>query len=247
MNNKVCFIISHKYFRGYPSFLSYYLDNIQRLYPEALTIVVDNNSVYAEDIFRPLRERDNVVFLANDIECKFEIGAYQVGFKYITDNNLTEEYSYYMCTQDNFVLKNKFDFDAMESLAFPIATMPPDHHHRGLANAILNHLGLEHHWDKIGFCWCSSFAVHNSKLPQLIEWFGNIPPITERIWSEASERYLARLLWELNDKKECGSIDGDARTLPQRHYDCWTVDILAPTTSHFVKKVQQKNEHTRDR
>jgi hypothetical protein len=49
----------------------------------------------------------------------------------------------------------------------------------------------------------------------------------------------------LNEFKN-NDIDGDIRTLKDRHYYCWTVDPFMSATSFFVKKVQQKNENTQD-
>jgi len=46
------FIIAHKYVRGYTSYIEYYVNNIQTHYPEALTIVVDNNSEHIDDILQ---------------------------------------------------------------------------------------------------------------------------------------------------------------------------------------------------
>lgn len=246
MHNKVCFIIAHKYYRGYESYLKYYIENIQSLYPEALTIVVDNNSLHPEDVFEPLRSKSNVVFLSNDIECKFELGAYQVGIKHLIDNNLLGQYSFCIFTQDNFVLKNKYDFEQSTSFALPINSMHADGHAKDVCNTVLNKLGMNDNWDKVNFCWCSSFVVANHKVEQLYGWLKQI--VQKVRWdSEGAERYLARLLWELNERRDCGSIDGDCRELPGKHYDCWKVNIYDPATTHFVKKVQQKNENTRDR
>lgn len=248
MSNKVCFIIAHKYYRGYQSFLQHYLENIKKFYPEALTIVVDNNSKYPEDVFAPLRSLSNVVFLINEDESKFELGAYKVGARYIINNDLLSQYSYFIFTQDNFVLKNFFDFDALlerQTYALPINSMSPDNNYMNVCQQVLGPLGLFDNWHNIKFCWCNSFAVAGKKLEQM---YGYLKTIVQRTRgdSEGSERYLARLLWELNDRRDCGDIDGDCRDLPQRHYNCWTVDVLGDTSSHFVKRVQQKNEHTKD-
>jgi len=247
--NKVCFIIANKYVRGYKSYLKYYIGNIQELYPEALTVVVDNNSKYKEDIFSDLKDLENVVLLDNNIDSKFELGAYQVGLRYIVENNLVNEYSYYIFTQDNFVLKNKYDFNEMYSnqiYARPINSMYADGECRDVVIPVMEKLQMNNNWDKVNFCWCSSFVVANNKILQLYEYLKQIV-VTCRWESCAGERYLARILWELNEHKDCGDIDGSASDLSLRHYDTWNVDITAPATSFFVKEVQQKNENTVDK
>ncbi len=249
MSNKVCFVISHKYYRGYESYLKHYISNIQTFYPDALTIIVDNNSKYPEDVFADLRGLDKIVILTNDIESKFEMGAYTIGLKHIIENNLTQDYSYYIFTQDNFVLKNRYDFDKLiksETYALPINSMHADGHAMDVCIDVLNKIGLNDNWDKINFCWCNSFIIASKKIQQL---YGYLKTIVQkrRHESEASERYLARILWELNERRHCGSIDGNCIELPSKHYDCWRVNIYDNATTYFVKRVQQKNEHTVDK
>ena len=48
--NKLCFIISHKYYKSYKSFIKYYVDNIKKFYPNSFILIVDNNSENLEDI-----------------------------------------------------------------------------------------------------------------------------------------------------------------------------------------------------
>jgi hypothetical protein len=246
---KPAFIIAHKYFRGYTSYLKYYINNIQMLYPEALTIVVDNNSQHKEDIFSEIEGLENVVLLENNIDSKFELGAYQVGLRYIVENNLVDEYQYYIFTQDNFVLKNKYDFNEMHSTktyARPLVSFYPDGECASVVVPIMEKLKMNNNWDKVNFCWCSSFIVATNKVLQLYKYLKQIV-VTCRWESCAGERYLARILWELNEQKDCGDIDGSAADLAVRHYDTWNVDMFAPSTSFFVKEVQQKNEHTVDK
>jgi len=248
MEKKSVFIIAHKYFRGYPSYLSHYIDNIISFYGDrSLILIVDNNSNYPEEVFNSITKRDNIIFLTNDIECKFELGAYQVGLRYILENKLLDECEYFVCTQDNFILKNKLDFNNMlESsiYACPINSYLPDGACKDVCDNVLSMLNRNDNLDKITFCWCSSFIVHRTKVESLYEMLKQIV-IKVRWESSASERYLARLLWELNDFKN-NDIDGDIRDLEQNHYDCWTVDPIADSTSFFVKRVQQKNENTKD-
>lgn len=247
--NNICFIIAHKYFRGYESYLKYYIDNIQAIYPEALTVVVDNNSKYKDDIFSQFENLENVVLLDNNSDSKFELGAYRVGLKHILDNNLNNDYEYFVFTQDNFVLKNKYDFKAMKDescFARPINSMYADGEITDVVIPVMTKLGLNDSWDKVNFCWCSSFIVEKTKIEQLYNYLDQIKVIS-RWESCAGERYLARILWELNEHNDCGDIDGNQSDLPVRHYDTWNVNVFAPSTSYFVKKVQQKNENTVDK
>lgn len=245
---KPVFIIAHKYFRGYQSYLKHYVENILDFYGDnCYIVIVDNNSNYPEDIFQTLPNKNNIKILINEIESKFELGAYQVGIKYIIENNLLEKYDYYVCTQDNFIMKNRLDFDSLfenSVYACPINSYYQDHGHYDLTTRILNDLELNDNLDKVTFCWCCSFIVHKDKINQLYDYLKKII-IRVRRDSEAAERYLARILWELNEHKN-NDIDGDIRTLEERHYYCWTVDPFMPATSFFVKKVQQKNENTKD-
>jgi hypothetical protein len=256
--NKPIFIIAHKYYRGYESYVEYYINNIKKFYEEALVIIVDNNSTYVEDIFSNLRKYDNVILLENNIDCKFEIGAYRVGLKYVIDNNLLNEYSYVVLTQDTFILKNKLDFNLLNEqniTAAPINSFTMDDIFKDIRDEILIKLGLFNNLDKITFCWCCSFIVSTTKIEQLLNYFKDII-ITTRDESGAAERYLARILWELNDYKN-NDIDGDMAALkyswngkinPSPKYDCHNVNIYdEKITTYFVKKTQQKTERTNDK
>lgn len=243
-----CFIIAHKYFRGYTSYLQYYVETIQNLYPDALTVIVDNNSLYKDDVFSLVKDKENVVLLDNNSDSKFELGAYGVGARHILDNGLKEKYSHYVFVQDTFVLKNRYDFEQMqkqECYARPINSMYADGECSDVVIPVMTKLGMNDNWDKVNFCWCSSFVVDQRKLQQLSSYLSDIK-VTCRWESCAGERYLARILWELNEHKDCGDIDGSCADLAVRHYDTWNVNVFAPATSFFVKQVQQKNENTVD-
>jgi hypothetical protein len=247
-NYKVCFIIAHKYFRGWESYLNYYVNNIFEYYESPLVVIVDNNSKYKDDIFQSLDKKNDVVLLDNDIESKFEMGAYQVGLKYIVEKNLQNEYDYVVLTQDNFILNKKLDFNNLienNIHACPINSYYPDGEFKGICDSVLNSIGMNDNLDKLTFCWCVSFIIGKKNTVRMYEITKKIKQ-TVRAESCASERYLARILWELNDYKN-NDIDGDIRDLRNK-YDCWTVDPYNKNIdSFFIKKVQQKNEHTIDK
>jgi hypothetical protein len=255
--NKVIFIIAQKYFRGYESYVEYYINNIQKYYDESLTIVVDNNSLHKEDIFQKLRNRENVVLLDNNIDCKFEIGAYTVGLNYLIEKNLLNKYDYLVFTQDTFILNKRLDFnDLFEKsiTACPINSYFQDGFADHISHQILNKLGLLNNLDKITFCWCNSFIVSASKCKKLFDYLKQIK-MTTRTESCASERYLARILYELNNFKN-NDIDGDIRYLGKHwdnkinsnpKYDCQTVNPYDKNiNSYFIKRTQHKTERTKD-
>jgi len=244
---KPCFIIAHKYFRGHESYTEYYIQNILNFYEDALIVVVDNNSVYKDDIFDDLKKYKNVVLLDNDIESKFELGAYRVGISYLVDNDLLDTYDYCIFTQDNFIIKNYLDFEALHQntvKACQINTMKNDWERFEVCRDVLGRLNLLNNLEHSHLCWCCSFICATEKVRQLGNYLSQIV-MTTRYQSTAAERYLGRIILELNDGRPF-SIDGDIMTdLP---YDCWTVDLRAPIEGCvFAKTVQQKNECTVDK
>jgi hypothetical protein len=248
-NNKVCFIIAHKYFRGYPSYLKLYTERIFNHYPNALVIVVDNNSVYKDDIFSTLNPALNIVLLDNNIESKFELGAYQVGLSHLIDKGLTGDYRYIALTQDNFILNKRLDYNILvrdNVKACTINSYYQDEACNDVCDPILNSLGMNDNKDKITFCWCSSFIIANENIHKL---YDILKTIVQKVrWDSCgAERYLARILWELNNFTNY-DLDGDIRELAKVKYDCWTVDPYSDTiNSYFIKRVQQKTEKTVDR
>lgn len=240
----ICFIISHKYYRTHPSYIKLYVDNIQKFYSQSLILICDNNSKYFSDIKELLKNYNNIIFIDNNSNCKFEIGAYKCGINYILNNNILDKYEYYVFTQDNFIIKNKYDFNNLiinNVYACPINSWHQDGVYKEISDAVLANIGLLDNLDKITFCWCNSFILHKSKIIPFLDFTKNIV-ITIRPQSEASERYLARILYELNEHKNF-DIDG---VLSELKYNCWDVDLNSNINNFFVKKLQQKNETTPD-
>ncbi len=255
--NNVIFIISHKYYRGYESYLKYYINNIFSFYSNALIIIVDNNSSHKEDIINSIEKNDKIVFLDNNIDSKFELGAYQVGLNYLVDNNLFNNYNYLIFTQDTFIIKNRYDFNTLYDnniYACPINgceqndSISMDYsgihkNHLDIQQRILSTLGLNDRLDEVSFCWCNSFIIESSKVEQLLNYLKKII-IRDRTESCASERYMARIIYELNNYKNY-DIDGDIRVL-NRFYDCHSVNVYSKVDSFFVKRAQQKTENTKN-
>lgn len=248
--NNLCFIISHRYYRNYQSYIKYYVDNINIFYKNSLILIIDNNSKYLDDIKTLLNNYTNVIILVNNTECKFEIGAYKVGINYIINNNLLENYDYYIFTQDNFILKNKFDFNILlnnntKACALNTFTKGKEEYYNEITLNILRKINLENRIDELTLCWCCSFILNKSIVIDFLNITKDII-ITYRTESCFSERYLSGILYYLNNYIMT-SIDGDIE-LHNLKYNCWTVNLIEDNIPErfFVKKVQQKNEHTLD-
>ena len=102
MDISLCFIISCKVYKNYKSHLLFYVNNIKAFYPEAIILLVDNNSLYGKEFYKQFQDIKNVICLENTNESKFEVGAYNFGIEYIINNNL--HFDYYVFTQDTMVL-----------------------------------------------------------------------------------------------------------------------------------------------
>lgn len=249
--NNVCFIISTKYYRNYPSYLKLYVDNITKFYTKSFIIIVDNNSKYIDDIKPILSNYNNLVILDNDTSCKFELGAYKVGIQYIINNNISENYEYFIFSQDTFILKNNYNFNNLLTqniYACPLTTGNHSFWNRThevstihLFQNIIQNINLQNIIQNMPICWCNSFILHKTK----IQLFLNITlhiNITKRIESELSERYFGAILYILNNNKIYG-----IHNMNHLSYDCWTVNLINDNVKEYwVKKVQQKNENTVD-
>ena len=240
--DKLVFIIAQKYYRNYPSYIEYYINNIQTYYPNSLVIVVDNNSTHKDDIFSVIKDKNNIILLENNIECKFEIGAYRVAMEYMSNKKIIDEYDYFIFTQDNFILKNKFNFNVLKEknvTSCPLVSLPNDWEFWQICEQVLNKLDLNNRLHETRLCWCSSFILEKNNVTRMLDFFKNIT-IIDRVGSMASERYLGRLLWELNNHSHF-DIDGDVNNLS---YYCHTVDAYSEINNFFCKISQQKNERT---
>ena len=238
--NKVCFIIAHKYFRGYESYLKYYLENIRKFYPEALAIVVDNNSIYKKDVFDQIKNINNVVLLDNDITSKFELGAFTRGVRYLSNKDIINKYEYFIFTQDTYILKNKYDFTKHKDKACPINASVHGPELLTLKyDEVQGFTKIDPPHHVIKQVWCSSFVLHRSKVLSFFEILKDIKVIT-RVDSEDAERYISAVLYYLNDNK-ISDIDSYLR------YSPWTDDPMhMKVDNYFMKKLQQKTQNTED-
>jgi hypothetical protein len=245
---KLCFIISHKYYRNYESYIEYYIENIQKLYPNSLCIIVDNNSTYIEDIIKRLSRFKNTVILTNVSLCKFELGAYKTGIYYLLQQNILKNYDYIIFSQDTFVLKNKFDFNIMKNnniYGMSFGCGPSGSYLCGLdsdhSQEVLKRVNLSNNKNELTVCWACSFILNESKILEFLDITKNIL-ITNRVESEYSERYFDAILYYFNGNKRFSMND-----ISKLSYDCWKINIIEDDViEYFAKRVQQKTEKTVD-
>ena len=253
---KLCFVISHRYYRNYISYIQYYVDNIQKFYTDSLIIIVDNNSLYINDIIGKFKTYNNIVILSNTTQCKFELGAYKVGINFLLEQKLLDNYDYIIFSQDNFVLKNKYDFNSMKDnniLAMSFARGQNGNHHYGNhhydcfhsepSQKILQRLNLLESINIFSVCWCNSFILHTSKILEFLDITQDII-ITIRRESECSERYLDAIIFYLNNNKNytMNYIEGGCLS-----YNCWNINLLEDNViEYFAKRIQHKTETTED-
>ena len=254
-NYKVCFIIANKYIKGYVSFVDYYIENINKFYKDSLILIVDNNSVYFDEFLEKIKKvnHNHTIVLINNSECKFELGAYKFGMKFLIQNNLLDKYDYYICTQDTHVLTNKFDFNnfiANETFACPIKTFINDTFNRHshtfntpLVELILNRLNLQNNINDLRLCWVNSFVIHKSKIEEFLHITNDIITINKYHSCEC-ERFLSPILYKLNNYKN--SAIEDIYTQDEIG-PLWNIDIPNIKTNHFfTKRLTNKNESTVD-
>jgi hypothetical protein len=250
-NYRLCFIISHKYYRNYTSYIDYYVNNIQTFYENALTIIVDNNSKHFQDIQEKLADKQNVVFLVNNSQCKFELGAYKVGIQYLMENQLLESFDFCVFTQDTFILKQKYNFNILINRGTLACTIhswlygkDDSLYQHEMSQRVLKSIYLENSIHQLSLCWCCAFVLHTSTIGNFIDIVKDIV-IENRNQSEASERFLSGILFFLNNHK-IEDIDGCIRE-GVFTYNCYHTDLLKEEKKYyFLKLCQSKTENTLD-
>lgn len=237
----LCFIIACKVYKNYPSYLEFYVSNIKEYYPSALILLVDNNSTYKQyyDIFK----NTSVVILENTSESKFEVGAYKFATEYIKNNNI--KYDYYICSQDTFVLVNKYDFNTLIKDNVKACALEHFYFHRAHNQHIevLTKLNIYDPNENFLCCWCASWCCDHNTLLKINDMLYSITPKT-RDESMQTERYMGKILKMLNN-----NISYSIEKGTEGHkYDCHRVEITSESAknsgSYFVKRAQQKNETT---
>ena len=219
-------------------------DNILQFYPNSYVLIVDNNSEYIDDIKNIfVDKKDKVNIIVNDSICKYEIGAYKYGINWLIKNNILDNYEYYVFIQDTMFVKKKYNFNILKEkniLATTIYTYHQDGISYDIYKNVLESIGLFNNLDKITFCCFNSFIINKVKILDLLHYIKDIV-IKERSESEASERYLARILYELNNHSNY-DIDGDYSSLK---YDVFLCNFFDPNIDYyFIKYFQQKNNST---
>ena len=243
---KICFIISHRYYRGYPTYIKECVDNILLFYPKSYVLIVDNNSEYIDDIKNIFVDKnDKVNILINDSICKYEIGAYKYGINWLIQNNILDNYDYYVFIQDTMFVKKKYDFNILKEnniLAASIYRNDQDGIAYDIYKSVLESNGLFNNLDKAPYyCPYCSFIINKIKILDLLNYIKDIV-IKERIESEASERYLGRILYELNNQS---NYDIDGTSSASIKYNLGACNFFNPDVDYyFVKYMQQKNNST---
>lgn len=240
----LCFIIACKVYRSYDSYIPFYVSKIKEYYPEAMIILVDNNSDYSE-LYTQFSSMNNLIVLENTSESKFELGAYKFATEYIKNNNL--KFDYYVCSQDTFVLVNKYDFNTLVKDNVKACSIGHFYFHRssGLHINVLKRLGLYDPSETFLCCWCVSWTCDHESLLKINDLLLSIIPKT-RYESMETERYMGKILKMLNNNIEYAIEIG---VECNADYSCHSIDprsVDAKNTNHyFIKRAQQKTEHTK--
>lgn len=230
VNSKICFIITMKYVKDYETYINIYVNGIQKFYENAFTLIVDNNSDNIEDIYKMLEKYNNIKIITNTSQSKYELGGYIFGIKWLIDNFTLSQYEYYVFTQDTFILTNKFDFNILKNnligacsiVEFNENLIIDRHTGKSLPilidekKEVLEPLGLYNNMDKIMLCWGCNFVCRNNVIHNLFEYIKNII-VKNKHDSGASERYMGRIIYELNEHRNF-NIDGYLKFLEPECY-----------------------------
>ena len=236
----ILFIIALKYYRNYDTFIKYYVDNIQKFYPNSFTLIVDNNSKYIDDIHNMFNGYDRMKIITNTSIKKMDIGAYLFGIDYLIENNLIDTYDFIVFSQDTYVLKNKYDFNIFIENNIKAATVHSWPIGPGsLRKELIEDLHLTHVVDKITICWCNTFILHKSKILEFKEMMRPIV-IFNKDESGQAELYLSGMLYILNNNNFALDFTPQSYVRQVQNPETYSTNV------YFLKIIQSKDQYTQD-
>jgi hypothetical protein len=232
------FIIAYVYNKNYTSYINHYIENINAFYKNVSILIVDN---YPDNVDKfDIISAPNIIMLTNNTNCILELGAYKVGLNYLNTTGLV--YDYCILTQESFIIKNRYDFNTLKNNSVKACTIysgifsPSSEYESIIITNVLNSINMNNNFENIRLCWCNNFILHHSVVSPFLSITKDIL-IKDKFDSGACERFLGRILYELNEHKNF-DIDGDQE---RRRYDCWTINLFNPIQDHyFAKRVQMK-------
>jgi len=207
----VCFMITMKYVRGYELHLKTYVDNIQTFYKNSFILIVDNNSLFLEDIEDIFKHYNDINIITNTSESKYEVGGYTFGIKWLIDNNKLN-YDYYVFSQDNFIIQEKYDFNKLVYFNIQACCVVEHIEHPDPYN-LYDYTKKKNILDKRNIsiysnsncCFSCIFVIHKNKIYDLYNYIKDYI-IIEKQDSVNSERTLGYFIKELEPKNF--NIDG---------------------------------------
>lgn len=246
---RVAFVISHRYERGNQSYIEYYVNNIQKFYENSLVIIVDNNSDNLDDIIPQLEKYNNVKILINNTSCKYEVGAYKVGIQHMIDNNMYDKYDYIVFTQENFVIKQKYNFNEFLNNGITAASISGESEYfkrdiynnmnKDIYTKLVAKMKIDNPEEKMSVCFCNSFVLHSSKITKFLNLTKDII-ITSKSGAWDSEFWLSPILYYLNNNK----ITFLQREDSWKEYDWYNIDLLYDDENvdgiYFMKRLQSR-------
>ena len=261
----LCFFIACKVVKNYISYLPKYINNIKTFYPDALILLIDNNSVDGPEFYKQFQNIKNVICLENTSESKFEQGAYNFGTKYIINNNL--KYDYYICIQDTFIMVNKYDFNILKThntkaCSIHLFSIFHDTNHANFGDYILKKVGLFEVGEEYYGCYGISYICNYDCLIQIynmtqnciiIYKYANCNGFTrtyiennkinyDKVYcsSDDFEASLGKILYVLNNKRY-DSIEGFITDMKYSTYNINPLSDEAKKLEHcFIKAYQGK-------
>jgi hypothetical protein len=211
----ICFVIALKYVRNYVPYINIHINNINRFYKNSHILIVDNNSENLEDIIYSINSYPNVKIITNTSESKYEVGAYIFGINWLIQNNMINMFELFVFTQDTLIMINKFDFNILINNridACSIVEYENDYDMNGNRylkkemDDFLSPIGLNDDYTNITLCWGNNFVCRQNKILTLFGYIKNMI-LKTKMDSESSERFMAKIIYELNSKRNF-NIDG---------------------------------------